>query len=141
AYIDSILQKNFLLLCWKNIHEPRRIIEHLLFTTGGAIVSLFAGTSRERASLPGLCKALLQIPEALSSRWRARQLAAVSDTEAFSRPLGGYYRDRFSPGRVHQKLQVLFLSPYPIEPPVHGGAVFMNQTVRELARHVDLHLI
>ena len=29
------------------------------------------------------------------SRWRARGLAVVDDTEAFRRPLGGYFRDRF----------------------------------------------
>jgi GT2 family glycosyltransferase/glycosyltransferase involved in cell wall biosynthesis len=39
------------------------------------------------------------------------------------------------------KLRVLFVSPYPICPPVHGGAVFMYQTVRELAKLVELHLI
>src|SRR5690606_4956331 len=37
--------------------------------------------------------------------------------------------------------RVLFLSPYPLEPPVHGGAVFMNQTIRELAKSVELHLV
>ncbi len=141
AYIDSILQKNFLLLCWKNIHETRRITEHFLFACGGAMVSLFAGNSRERASLAGLWKALLQIPEALSSRWRARQLAAVSDQEALSRPLGGYFYDRFAPQVKEDSPRVLFLSPYPLEPPVHGGAVFMNQTIRELAKSVELHLV
>src|SRR6185437_9262771 len=39
------------------------------------------------------------------------------------------------------RLRVLFVSPYPICPPVHGGGVFMYQTVRELARLCDLHLI
>ena len=33
------------------------------------------------------------------------------------------------------------MSPYPICPPVHGGGVFMYQTVRELARLCELHLI
>lgn len=141
TYIDSILQKNFLLLCWKNIHETRRLLEHFLFAGGGAIISLFAGESRERASFTGLCRALLQIPEVLSSRWNARRLAAISDEEALTRPLGGYFRDRFAIASDDSKLRVLFLSPYPIEPPVHGGAVFMNQTVRELATHVELHLI
>ena len=79
-------------------------------------------------------------------RWfpalRARRLAAISDTEAFRRPLGGHFRDTFSqlPARP-DRLRVLFVSPYPICPPVHGGGVFMYQTVRELARLCELHLI
>src|SRR5580658_960876 len=40
-----------------------------------------------------------------------------------------------------EPLRVLFVSPYPICPPVHGGGVFMYQTVRELARMCELHLI
>ncbi len=39
------------------------------------------------------------------------------------------------------KLRVLFVSPYPICPPVHGGGVFMYQTVHELAQLCELHLI
>ena len=42
---------------------------------------------------------------------------------------------------MQDRLRVLFVSPYPICPPVHGGAVFMYQTVRELARLCELHLI
>jgi hypothetical protein len=64
----------------------------------------------------------------------------VNDTEAFRRPLGGYFRDRFAalprdPGR----LNVLFVSPYPICPPIHGGGVFMYQTTTELAELCNLH--
>lgn len=141
AYIDGVLQKNFVLFTWKNIHELQRLLEHFFFAWGGATTSLFAGESRERVSLRGLWHSLLQLPEALRSRWRARELSAVSDSEAFSRPLGGYFHDRFSVATANDRLSVLFIAPYPIEPPVHGGAVFMNQTVRELAKHVDLHLI
>ena len=65
-----------------------------------------------------------------------------SDTEAFRRPLGGHFRDAFAKDiGAAEKLRVLFVSPYPICPPVHGGAVFMYQTVREMARLTDLHLI
>jgi glycosyltransferase involved in cell wall biosynthesis len=39
------------------------------------------------------------------------------------------------------RLAVLFVAPYAICPPVHGGGVFMYQTVRELAQLCDLHLI
>ena len=141
-YIQSVLKKNFVLFCWKNIHEWRRLISHFFFAYCEALVGVIFGDSRERATLKGLWRAFLQLPQACASRWRARSLAAVADTEAFRRPLGGYFRDRFQ--RLPQdpeKLSVLFVSPYPICPPVHGGGVFMYQTSMELAKLCDLHLI
>ena len=189
-FIASILEKNFLLWVWKNVHDARRIAEHWLFAGGGTAVSLFAGESLERASLRGLLRAIGQLPGAMASRWESRSLAVVGDREAFRRPLGGYFWDRFgaaraeslvgpladargsvsSDGDVHandpnpldhsrgcakdetggrwvaarsedSKLRVLMISPYAIEPPVHGGAVFMSQTARELTKHCELHLI
>ncbi|MGH9558016.1 MAG: glycosyltransferase [Bryobacteraceae bacterium] len=139
-YIQSVLKKNFLLFTWKNIHEWRRLIPHFWFTWAGAMLSWIFQDSPERASLSGIARASLQLPRALISRARARSLAAVSDTEAFRRPLGGHFRDTFSTFE-HEPLRVLFVSPYPICPPVHGGGVFMYQTVRELARLCELHLI
>ena len=40
-----------------------------------------------------------------------------------------------------RSLRVLFVSPYPICPPVHGGGVFMYQTLRELARLAETHVV
>lgn len=140
-HIQGVLKKNFLLFCWKNIHEWSRLAPHLLFTAAGVVFTAFFGDSPEQANLRGLWKAVLQLPRAMAARRRARALAAVSDTEAFRRPLGGYYRDRFEVApRDPEPLRVLFFSPYPIYPPTHGGAVFMYQTVRELARLCELHL-
>jgi GT2 family glycosyltransferase/glycosyltransferase involved in cell wall biosynthesis len=142
AQIGLVLKKNFILFCWKNIHEWPRLWSHFSFTFAGAILSLIFGDSPERASLTGLWRAFLQLPGVLRSRWRARSLATVSDTEAFLRPLGGYFRDRFeSLPKDPEKLSVLFVSPYPICPPVHGGGVFMYQTARELAPLCSLHLL
>jgi GT2 family glycosyltransferase/glycosyltransferase involved in cell wall biosynthesis len=140
AYIQSILKKNFLLFTWKNIHEWRRLGPHFFFTWAGAMVSWLFGDSPERSSLGGIARAALQLPGVLMSRARARSLAAVSDTEAFRRPLAGHFRDTFA-DMNHDPLRVLFVSPYPICPPVHGGAVFMYQTVRQMARLCELHLI
>ena len=63
--------------------------------------------------------------------------------EAFRRPLGGYFRDRFEPiaALVPEQLSVLFVSPYPICPPTHGGGVFMYQTLRSSRSSHSLHLI
>jgi GT2 family glycosyltransferase len=141
-YIQTVLHKNFLLFCWKNIHSFSTISRHFLVGWADSVVSLFFGDSPERSSLRSLWKAFLAIPRAMQSRWRARSLSVTTDEEAFRRPLGGYFRDRFE--RVDptvDKLNVLFVSPYPICPPVHGGGVFMYQTCSELARLSHLHLI
>ncbi|MFN3322845.1 MAG: glycosyltransferase [Bryobacteraceae bacterium] len=141
-YIQEVLHKNFILFCWKNIHEPRRLLQHHFFTYTGALLSAAIGDSPERANLGGILRAFRQLPGALASRWRARALAAITDTEAFRRPLGAYYRDRFEALPAEPApLRVLFVSPYPICPPIHGGGVFMYHTVRQLTRHAEVHLI
>ncbi len=142
AYIQSVLKKNFLLFTWKNIHDWRRLVAHFWFTWANAMLSWLFGDSPERANFSGIARAAIQLPRAMASRMRARRLAAISDTEAFKRPLGGHFRDTFSKVQASPaRLRVLFVSPYPICPPVHGGGVFMYQTVRELAGLCELHLI
>ncbi len=140
--IQAVLKKNYLLFVWKNIHEWPKLAEHFFYAAAGAVWSAWAGDAFGRANMRALLKALRQAPEAMRSRMRARALAKVSDTEAFRRPLGGYFRDRFEtlPARV-DKPKVLFYSPYRIAPPTHGGGVFMYQTVSELAPLLDLHLL
>ena len=142
AYIDAVFEKNRLLFVWKNIHEARRLAEHFFWTYAGMWVRLLLGPTPTRPAPRSVLRALRQFPALLKSRRRALHLATVDDTEAFRRPLGGYFRDRF--GKVApegRELNVLFVSPYPIEPPIHGGGVFMNQTVRHLARLSRLHLL
>lgn len=141
-YIASVLKKNFVLFCWKNIHDWRKLLEHFTASWADAVVSVVIGESPERTTLGGLSRALVSTPQALRARWCARGLAALDDTEVFRRPLGGYYRDRFSRLSPNpDKVSVLFVSPYPICPPTHGGGVFMYQTATELARLASLHLI
>ncbi len=142
AQIQAVLKKNFVLFAWKNIHEWPRLLSHFAATLGGVWFSALFGDERGRANGAGLLRATGQIAGALRSRYRARSLAVVSDTETFLRPLGGYFRDRFEtlPAPA-DPLRVLFVSPYAIYPPTHGGGVFMYQTVRELARIAELHLI
>ena len=143
AQIQAVLKKNYLLFCWKNIHDWRRLAAHFFFSYGGALLSLASGDVPGRANLDGWWRAFRQLPGAIASRWRARSLAVVDDTEAFLRPLGGYFRDRFADDRLEAcpTLKVLFVSPYPICPPVHGGGVFMYQTLRELAKLATVHVV
>lgn len=142
AQIDLVLKKNFALFCWKNIHEWPRLASHFFFAYTGAVVTKMFGESPERANFAGLWQAFKQLPDAMRSRARARELAVIDDTEAFHRPLGGYFRDRFVPvSKDPEPLDVLFVSPYPICPPIHGGGVFMYQTALELTRLCELHLL
>ncbi len=142
AYIQGVLKKNFLLFTWKNIHGWKLLISHFFFTWANAMLSWLFGDSPDRANFTGVTKATLQLPSAFGARLRARSLASISDRDAFRRPMGGHFRDAFTALEPKpQKLKVLFVSPYPICPPVHGGGVFMYQTVRELARLCELHLI
>jgi GT2 family glycosyltransferase/glycosyltransferase involved in cell wall biosynthesis len=143
AYIQAVLKKNFLLFCWKNIHEWRRLAAHFCFTWAGAVIGVIFGDVPGRPNLAAMWRAFRQLPQAVRSRRRARRLARISDTEAFLRPLGGYFRDRFAPAESTESrpLRVLFVSPYPICPPIHGGGVFMYQTLREMAKLAEAHVV
>ncbi len=142
-YVEGVYKKNFALFAWKNIHDWRKLASHFLFALIGCGISAVLGDAPQRTNPAALFRALLQLPGAIRSRWRARTLAVIDDREALRRPLGGYYRDRFEIARenVPERPRVLFVSPYPISPPTHGGAVFMHSTLRELVRACDVHLI
>jgi GT2 family glycosyltransferase len=140
--IQAVLKKNYILFCWKNIHEVRRLASHFFFAWAGAVLAVIFGDVPLRPNLGSLWRAFRQLPQALRSRRRALALAAIGDTEAFKRPLGGYFRDRFAAmERVPDRLRVLFVSPYPICPPVHGGGVFMYQTLREMVKLAEVHVV
>ncbi|MGH9662729.1 MAG: glycosyltransferase [Bryobacteraceae bacterium] len=140
--IQAVLRKNYVLFAWKNIHEWRRLASHFFYAYAGALVSALFGDAPGRPNLAGLARAFRQLPGATRSRWRALSLAVLDDTETFRRPLGGYFRDRFvAPAQVDEPPRVLFVSPYPICPPAHGGGVFMYQTLRALARLAEVHVI
>jgi GT2 family glycosyltransferase len=142
AYINSVLFKNFALFVWKNIHAPRMLAQHFVAAYTSSLFSMFWGASLDRANFAGLYRATLQLPATLRSRWRARSVSVIGDEEAFLRHQGGYYRDRYQASKEsNPPLRVLMVSPYPLCPPSHGGAVFMQQTVRELSRHAEVHLI
>jgi glycosyltransferase involved in cell wall biosynthesis len=140
-HIQTVLKKNSLLFCWKNIHEWPRLTSHFFFAWAGSVLSVLFGEIPARPTPYSLWRAFVQLPQAVRSRWRARSLARIDDTEAFHRPLGGYYRDRFADmERAPERLRVLFVSPYPICPPTHGGGVFMYQTLREMSRLAEVHV-
>ncbi|MBG99706.1 MAG: glycosyl transferase [Solibacterales bacterium] len=140
--IRRTLEKNHLLFAWKNLHDWQLLSEHFGWLYAGLWIRLLGGSETARPNFSILWCAFCQLMPALTSRNHCRQLAVVDDIEAFRRPLAGYFRDRFqNPNPNRDKLNVLFVSPYPIEPPLHGGALFMNQTVRHLALLARVHLL
>lgn len=140
--IESVLQKNFLLFCWKNIHGWKRLGPHFLFSFAGAVVSGWSGNAPGRASARGILRAWLVLGSAMRARWRARSLACVDDSEAFRRSQPAWFHDRCSPlAAAPDRPRVLFVSPYPICPPTHGGGLFMYCAVRELSRWCEVHAI
>ncbi len=73
GYIQSVLQKNFLLFCWKNIHGWGRLAAHFFFAFAGAIVTAWSGDSPTRTSAcrcpAGLSATSTRRPVALERPW------------------------------------------------------------------------
>ena len=143
ASIASIVRRNSVLYGLKNFADWRLLLPNF----GLCFWALLTGEPRipPDAMFAGEdARAIFRhLPELLGSRWKAKTRRAVSDREAFRRPLAGYYRDRFQAGQeaVPERLKVLFAAPYPICPPVHGGAVFMREAIAGLQKHADVHLV
>ncbi len=141
-YIQSVLQKNFVLFCWKNIHGWERLAEHFVFSFAGAIVTAWSGDAPGRIGARAVLRAFGQLPGAMKSRWTARGLATLDDTEAFRRSQPAWFHDRFSPLVANPaRPRVLFVSPYSICPPTHGGGLFMYSTLRGLSAWCEVHAV
>ena len=142
-YVNRVLQKNRLLFVWKNMHHWGRLLAHFGWLYADLWASLLAGPSPARPNLAAFLHAARQSLRAAGHRARARRLAEIPDSEALIRPLGGFFRDRYHrlQSKFESQLNVLFVSPYPIEPPTHGGAVFMKQAIDGLSARCRLHLL
>src|ERR1035437_10102825 len=109
--IQAVLKKNYVLFCWKNIHEWPRLVAHFFFAWAGAVLAVVFGDIPLRPNFAALWWAFRELAQAMRSRRRALALARVTDTEAFRRPLGGYFRDRFAAMEpAPDRVRVLFVS-------------------------------
>ncbi len=118
------------------------LLPHWVFAFAGSVVSGWSGMAPGRMSAQGVLRAFRQLPGAVRSRWRARSLAEIDDDEAFRRPQPAWFHDRFGELQKHpERPRVLFVSPYSICPPTHGGGVFMYYALRELSRWCEVHAI
>jgi GT2 family glycosyltransferase/glycosyltransferase involved in cell wall biosynthesis len=142
SYIDGIIGKNAILYAWKNAHSPSRLLAHFAWMMIGGMYSWVAGVSLQRMNFRSLGRAFLQLPGAVHSRSRARSLAVLDDKEAFRRSRPIFYHDRFTHFESQtERPRVLFVCPYPLWPPVHGGAISIHGTITHLARFAEVHLI
>ena len=131
-HIQAVLKKNFLLFCWKNIHEWRRLGSHFFFTWAGRVLAVIFGEVHGRPNFARSGARFRQLPQAIAVAMARAQPGAGRRHRGV--PCGRWaatIRDRFDAmDRAPERLRVLFVSPYPICPPVHGGGVFMYQTLR-----------
>lgn len=143
AHIQRVLQRNRLLFTWKNIHDWRLLVPHFGWLYADLWIRLLGGRSQERPGIGAFADAAWRSIRAVAQRVAARRLAQIPDLEALRRPLGGFFRDRYHrlETRSEGDLNVLFVSPYPFEPPRHGGAVLMKQAVEGLAKLCRLHIL
>jgi GT2 family glycosyltransferase/glycosyltransferase involved in cell wall biosynthesis len=142
-HVKNVCDRNSLLYCWKNVHDWRMLASHFLSCFTNVLMAHPWRYAEHRARPLTVASGFLRLRQTLKSRWKALALQSVSDREAFRRPLGGYYRDRFLLDKAlpPPRLNLLFVSPYPIAPPHHGGAVFMRQAILHLADLTNLHLV
>ena len=144
AQIQAVLKKNFILFCWKNIHEWRQAGRRTSSSLyAGALLSMVFGDAPGRAE-PGRLVARVPAAAAAHRLPLARALAGRDRRYRSVPPAAGRLLPRSfrAPSQPRpDRLRVLFVSPYPICPPAHGGGVFMYQTLRELATLCEVHVV
>jgi GT2 family glycosyltransferase len=86
-YIQGVLKKNFVLFCWKNIHEWPRLCSHFFFAYAGALLSVIFGDEPGRPNLPALWRAFAQLPGASAIRCC---FSAASATIPIASPSSGF---------------------------------------------------
>jgi GT2 family glycosyltransferase len=141
-YVNRIVAKNRILFHWKHVTDPLRLGTFCLRLMASAFRSIAFRPQPQHVSATAVLSALLQFPELLRKRVRSAALSVREDRLA----LALHRPDRFHDHLAYRydasaRLQVLFVSPYPIFPPHHGGAVLMSQTLRYLTRYCDVHLV
>ena len=175
--IRIYLQKNYVLMVWKNIHRWRWLAAHFFYLYGQMILHSLGWESETRTSIGAFLLALRNVPGALRSRSRALSRARVDDRAVFQRNRPAVFRDVFTPRPATPKtgkpqdgsagpdkhsgerfgetnapakesppspgrpLNILFVSPYSIYPPLHGGAVLMLQAIQQLARRHNFYVL
>ena len=130
-YIQSVLQKNFILFTWKNIHSWSCSRGHFFFTFAGSVLPAGPDSFQAAPAHRVCCAPSGNCPGRCVPLARPHTRGHFDDAEAFRRTQPAYFHDRFSKlPAAPERPRVLFVSPYSICPPTHGGGVFMYNTLR-----------
>jgi GT2 family glycosyltransferase/glycosyltransferase involved in cell wall biosynthesis len=163
--ILAYLKKNYVLMVWKNIHRWRWLLQHFFYLYGHMVLCWMGRETDTRTSVGAFIMALQELPLALRQRSRAFERATVDDRAVFARTRPSVFRDVFFGNREQgtgnrpelpgafpfpardseppdaRPLNILFVSPYSIYPPIHGGAVFMLEAIRELGKRHNVFVL
>ncbi|MGH9782803.1 MAG: glycosyltransferase, partial [Terriglobia bacterium] len=159
AAIQTFLKKNYVLMVWKNVHRRRWLLAHFFYLYGHMVLCWAGRETETRTSVGAFVRALRKWPQAWRARCEALRRAAISDRQVFERTRPSVFRDAFlsaaaaslpssssasasaqSPASA-LPLRILFVSPYSIYPPLHGGAVLMLQAIQEMAKRHDVFVL
>jgi len=179
--ILAYLQKNYVLMVWKNVHRWGWLLSHFLYLYGHMILCWAGERTETRTTIGAFRLALEKWPQALRARYDALHSAAIRDADVFIRTRPSVFREVFpsssgdlvaglplvretagggssghgfsraeksldgqglqplreqpvSSAAPPRPLRILFVSPYSIYPPLHGGAVLMLQAIQELSK-------
>lgn len=146
SYVETVIEKNRILFHWKHVLHPGKLASYFVRLITRTTVNLAGGQTPRGVSGRAACLALAQLPEVLRRRWQSARHARRGDMEALGLHQPDVFHDRFlhaypRSGPQSERLQILFLSPYPIYPPHHGGATLMYQTLAHLTELADVHLV
>lgn len=83
--IEKIASKNQLLFVWKNIHDRKYILQHLIWLPWRFAAAVLKGNS---AFVLGTFQALRQLPEAMQARRKEKKVAKISDINVFNKVKG-----------------------------------------------------
>ncbi|MDZ7638843.1 MAG: glycosyltransferase [Bryobacterales bacterium] len=142
GYINTVVEKNRILFHWKHVLHPGALATYCISLVYHCCAAVFDGRHQTKPSGRAAIWALLQFPEVLLQRWSSARMAVLTDGDSLKLHRPDVYHDRFRhPRQSRSPLNVLFLSPYPIYPPHHGGAALMSQTLHHLAKLCNVHLV
>jgi GT2 family glycosyltransferase/glycosyltransferase involved in cell wall biosynthesis len=138
--IRAVLQKNYVLMVWKNVHRWRWLLSHFLYLYGHMFLRWAGAETDTRTSFGAFRLALKQWMPMLRARHAALRSAVIPDADVFLRTRPAVFREVFPssdkalPVVPQRPLRILFVAPYSIYPPLHGGAVLMLQAIQELSK-------
>ncbi len=135
-YVKSIFQRNATLFVWKNVSNPRILLEHALSQPKAYLKAALNGETE----LHTLRSSLALLPSVLRRIWHERRFETWNDNTVCQVANSLFaFKEKFGATRslpANQQLKIVFVSPYAPYPMTHGGAVRMYNVLKRLgARH------